>query len=164
MKQKLVLFFYLIYCFRYFNWINNIKTYVDWWLSNSAFFLLCINLLKNLKITSPLHVVLTSMILANVISVKLSAKQPEVANSFILPTWLSCTFYNTEHFEHCLLWACYWHYPVVTLKKTHLMVQLQDYGIDFGDHKHPVKAFQCRCLSRFCRDKKKPSQCFLLPM
>uniref|UniRef100_A0A0E0K2J6 SET domain-containing protein n=1 Tax=Oryza punctata TaxID=4537 RepID=A0A0E0K2J6_ORYPU len=28
-----------------------------------------------------------------------------------------------------------------------------DYGIDFDDVDHPVKAFKCRCGSEFCRDK-----------
>ncbi|RDY01252.1 Histone-lysine N-methyltransferase SUVR4, partial [Mucuna pruriens] len=30
---------------------------------------------------------------------------------------------------------------------------LQDYGIDFDDHEHPIKAFECCCGSAFCRDK-----------
>ncbi|THF99544.1 hypothetical protein TEA_019331 [Camellia sinensis var. sinensis] len=28
----------------------------------------------------------------------------------------------------------------------------KDYGIDFDDHNHPIKAFQCCCRSAFCRD------------
>jgi len=31
---------------------------------------------------------------------------------------------------------------------------LQDYGIDFDDHTHPIEAFQCCCGSAFCRDRK----------
>ncbi|XVF06444.1 hypothetical protein REPUB_Repub06bG0048700 [Reevesia pubescens] len=30
-----------------------------------------------------------------------------------------------------------------------------DYGIDFNDREHPVKAFQCCCGSEFCRDVKR---------
>ncbi|KAF3777880.1 Histone-lysine N-methyltransferase [Nymphaea thermarum] len=32
-----------------------------------------------------------------------------------------------------------------------------DYGIDFDDAEHPVKAFQCLCGSRYCRSPKRPS-------
>lgn len=32
-----------------------------------------------------------------------------------------------------------------------LCCTLQDYGIDFDDHDHPVKPFQCVCGSAFCR-------------
>lgn len=35
---------------------------------------------------------------------------------------------------------------------------LQDYGIDFDDHEHPIKAFNCCCGSGFCRDKKQKGQ------
>uniref|UniRef100_A0A7N0U8S0 SET domain-containing protein n=1 Tax=Kalanchoe fedtschenkoi TaxID=63787 RepID=A0A7N0U8S0_KALFE len=31
-----------------------------------------------------------------------------------------------------------------------------DYGIDFDDRKHPVKAFRCSCGSKFCRNMKRP--------
>lgn len=34
---------------------------------------------------------------------------------------------------------------------------LQDYGIDFDDHDHPVKAFKCRCGSKYCRNIKRAS-------
>lgn len=41
---------------------------------------------------------------------------------------------------------------------------LQDYGIDFADENHPIKAFQCRCGSEVCRDKKhKRSVYIVLP-
>lgn len=35
---------------------------------------------------------------------------------------------------------------------------LQDYGIDFDDHDHPIKAFRCCCGSTLCRDKKRKGQ------
>lgn len=38
------------------------------------------------------------------------------------------------------------------------LFQLQDYGIDFDDVGHPVKAFKCRCGSNFCRDMKRSSK------
>ncbi|KAM0945014.1 putative [histone H3]-lysine(4) N-trimethyltransferase chromatin remodeling SET family [Dioscorea sansibarensis] len=51
----------------------------------------------------------------------------------------------------------YYHLAFFTTRKIEALEELTwDYGIDFGDLKHPVKAFQCRCLSRFCRDKKRP--------
>jgi len=31
---------------------------------------------------------------------------------------------------------------------------MQDYGIDFDDEDHPIKAFRCSCGSAFCYDKK----------
>ncbi|KAJ0966537.1 hypothetical protein J5N97_023454 [Dioscorea zingiberensis] len=34
----------------------------------------------------------------------------------------------------------------------------QDYGIDFSDHNHPIKAFRCRCRSKYCRDMNRPSE------
>lgn len=42
--------------------------------------------------------------------------------------------------------------------------QLQDYGIDFDDDSHPVKAFRCRCGSKFCRNMKRSTseQCIVL--
>jgi hypothetical protein len=39
--------------------------------------------------------------------------------------------------------------------------QLQDYGIDFDDVNHPVKAFKCRCGSEFCRDKSRFSSKYM---
>lgn len=35
------------------------------------------------------------------------------------------------------------------------MICLQDYGIDFDDHDDPVKVFNCRCGSKFCRNMKR---------
>ncbi|KAF8388284.1 hypothetical protein HHK36_026950 [Tetracentron sinense] len=37
-------------------------------------------------------------------------------------------------------------------------LERKDYGIDFDDHDHPVKAFRCRCGSKSCRDMKRPSK------
>ncbi|KAL6634758.1 hypothetical protein ACP70R_027429 [Stipagrostis hirtigluma subsp. patula] len=34
-----------------------------------------------------------------------------------------------------------------------------DYGIDFDDVNHPIKAFKCHCGSEFCRDKRRSSKC-----
>ena len=39
--------------------------------------------------------------------------------------------------------------------------QSQDYGIDFDDVNHPVKAFKCYCGSKFCRDKSRISSKYL---
>ncbi|KAG4996055.1 hypothetical protein JHK84_027099 [Glycine max] len=39
-----------------------------------------------------------------------------------------------------------------------------DYGIDFDDHDHPVKLFQCRCGSKFCRNMKRSSSKFNLQL
>jgi len=39
------------------------------------------------------------------------------------------------------------------------VVFLQDYGIDFDDHNHPVKAFRCSCGSKQCRDWTRSSKC-----
>ena len=33
-------------------------------------------------------------------------------------------------------------------------ILLQDYGIDFDDHGHPIEAFSCNCGSVACRGKK----------
>ncbi|KAL0419721.1 UNVERIFIED_CONTAM: putative inactive histone-lysine N-methyltransferase SUVR2 [Sesamum radiatum] len=30
-----------------------------------------------------------------------------------------------------------------------------DYGIDFDDHEHPIKAFRCQCGSKYCRNIKR---------
>ncbi|KAI3473034.1 hypothetical protein Pfo_031158 [Paulownia fortunei] len=41
-----------------------------------------------------------------------------------------------------------------TTRKVNALEELTwDYGIDFNDD-HPVKAFQCRCGNKFCRDRK----------
>ena len=44
-----------------------------------------------------------------------------------------------------------------SVKQLLYMICLQDYGIDFDDHDHPIKPFQCRCGSKFCRNMKRPN-------
>ncbi|KAG1354014.1 Histone-lysine N-methyltransferase SUVR4 [Cocos nucifera] len=47
----------------------------------------------------------------------------------------------------------YYHLAFFTTRKIEALEELTwDYGIDFDDHTHPVKAFKCRCGSKFCRD------------
>uniref|UniRef100_A0A7N2L7E7 Histone-lysine N-methyltransferase SUVR4 n=1 Tax=Quercus lobata TaxID=97700 RepID=A0A7N2L7E7_QUELO len=49
----------------------------------------------------------------------------------------------------------YYHLAFFTTKKVRAFQELTwDYGIDFADENHPIKAFQCRCGSEVCRDKK----------
>ncbi|KAA8548874.1 hypothetical protein F0562_000558 [Nyssa sinensis] len=51
----------------------------------------------------------------------------------------------------------YYHLAYFTRRKVDAFEELTwDYGIDFNDSSHPVKAFQCRCGSKFCRDGKCP--------
>ncbi|KAL7236134.1 hypothetical protein ACSBR1_019410 [Camellia fascicularis] len=46
-----------------------------------------------------------------------------------------------------------------TSRKVQALEELTwDYGIDFDDHDHPVKAFKCRCGSKFCRNIKRLSR------
>ncbi|PSR89737.1 Inactive histone-lysine N-methyltransferase [Actinidia chinensis var. chinensis] len=53
----------------------------------------------------------------------------------------------------------YYHLAFFTTRKVKAMEELTwDYGIDFDDHDHPVKAFKCRCGSRFCRNIKRSSR------
>ncbi|CAI0433557.1 unnamed protein product [Linum tenue] len=50
----------------------------------------------------------------------------------------------------------YYHLALFTVRDVKAQEELTwDYGIDFADDDHPVKAFKCRCGSRFCRDNKK---------
>ncbi|KAL1294300.1 hypothetical protein AAHE18_19G132600 [Arachis hypogaea] len=50
----------------------------------------------------------------------------------------------------------YYHIALFTNRKVKAYKELTwDYGIDFDDQEHPIKAFQCCCGSTFCRDKKK---------
>ncbi|KAJ7973533.1 Histone-lysine N-methyltransferase [Quillaja saponaria] len=50
----------------------------------------------------------------------------------------------------------YYHLAFFTSKKISAFEELTwDYGIDFDDHDHPIKAFQCCCGSTLCRDKKR---------
>lgn len=58
----------------------------------------------------------------------------------------------------------YYHLAFFTSRNVRAFEELTwDYGIDFSDHDHPIKAFKCRCGSRFCRDKttKKRSRKYL---
>ncbi|CAI9771226.1 unnamed protein product [Fraxinus pennsylvanica] len=49
----------------------------------------------------------------------------------------------------------YYHVAFFTTRKVDALEELTwDYGIDFDDHSHPVKAFKCQCGSEFCRDRK----------
>ncbi|XP_019427771.1 PREDICTED: histone-lysine N-methyltransferase SUVR4 [Lupinus angustifolius] len=49
----------------------------------------------------------------------------------------------------------YYHLALFTNRKVKAFEELTwDYGIDFDDHEHPIKAFHCCCGSAFCRDKK----------
>lgn len=51
----------------------------------------------------------------------------------------------------------YYHLAFFTTKKVEAFEELTwDYGIDFGDGKDPVKAFQCLCGSRYCRGIRHP--------
>ncbi|KAK9137995.1 hypothetical protein Sjap_008589 [Stephania japonica] len=50
----------------------------------------------------------------------------------------------------------YYHLAFFTTRNVDALEELTwDYGIDFDDRKHPVKAFQCRCRSKCCRDMKR---------
>ncbi|KAL0918378.1 hypothetical protein M5K25_010382 [Dendrobium thyrsiflorum] len=47
----------------------------------------------------------------------------------------------------------YYHLAYFTTRKVEALEELtRDYGIDFKDHAHPIKAFKCLCGSSFCRD------------
>ncbi|KAK7277481.1 hypothetical protein RJT34_22494 [Clitoria ternatea] len=49
----------------------------------------------------------------------------------------------------------YYHFAFFTSRKIAALEELTwDYGIDFHDHDHPFKLFQCRCGSKFCRNMK----------
>ncbi|XP_027767620.1 probable inactive histone-lysine N-methyltransferase SUVR2 isoform X2 [Solanum pennellii] len=53
----------------------------------------------------------------------------------------------------------YYHLAFFTTRKIKAMEELTwDYGIDFDDLEHPVKAFSCHCGSKFCRNMKRPSR------
>ncbi|KAG8389157.1 hypothetical protein BUALT_Bualt02G0199900 [Buddleja alternifolia] len=50
----------------------------------------------------------------------------------------------------------YYHLAFFTTRKMKAMEELTwDYGIDFDDHEHPIKAFRCQCGSKFCRNIKR---------
>lgn len=49
----------------------------------------------------------------------------------------------------------YYHLAFFTTRDVSASEELTwDYGIDFNDHNHPIKAFHCCCGSEFCRDVK----------
>ncbi|KAL2325326.1 hypothetical protein Fmac_024384 [Flemingia macrophylla] len=49
----------------------------------------------------------------------------------------------------------YYHLALFTNRNVNAYEELTwDYGIDFDDHEHPIKAFKCCCGSALCRDKK----------
>ncbi|KAI3459044.1 hypothetical protein Pfo_015707 [Paulownia fortunei] len=49
----------------------------------------------------------------------------------------------------------YYHLAFFTKRKVDALEELTwDYGIDFDDNSHPIEAFQCRCGSKYCRDRK----------
>ncbi|VFR03597.1 unnamed protein product [Cuscuta campestris] len=53
----------------------------------------------------------------------------------------------------------YYHLAFFTTRDVKAMEELTwDYGIDFDDLDHPVKAFQCQCGSQFCRNIKRLSR------
>ncbi|XP_010264894.1 PREDICTED: probable inactive histone-lysine N-methyltransferase SUVR2 [Nelumbo nucifera] len=53
----------------------------------------------------------------------------------------------------------YYHLAFFTTREVNAMEELTwDYGIDFDDYDHPVKAFHCCCGSKFCRDIKPPKR------
>lgn len=50
----------------------------------------------------------------------------------------------------------YYHIAFFTARKVGAFEELNwDYGIDFDDKDHPVKAFKCCCKSSHCRDMKR---------
>ncbi|KAI5398266.1 hypothetical protein KIW84_063889 [Lathyrus oleraceus] len=53
----------------------------------------------------------------------------------------------------------YYHLALFTKRNVSAYEELTwDYGIDFDDHTHPIKAFKCCCGSALCRDKKQKGQ------
>ncbi|XP_031097205.1 probable inactive histone-lysine N-methyltransferase SUVR2 [Ipomoea triloba] len=50
----------------------------------------------------------------------------------------------------------YYHIAFFTTRNVNALEELTwDYGIDFGDRSHPVKAFKCHCGSKLCRNVKR---------
>ncbi|CAN0878813.1 Histone-lysine N-methyltransferase SUVR4 [Linum grandiflorum] len=48
----------------------------------------------------------------------------------------------------------YYHVAFFTMRDVEAMEELTwDYGIEFDDIYHPIKAFKCKCGSKWCRDK-----------
>ncbi|XVE77969.1 hypothetical protein DITRI_Ditri13aG0107000 [Diplodiscus trichospermus] len=55
----------------------------------------------------------------------------------------------------------YYHLAFFTSREVNALEELTwDYGIDFDDLDHPVKAFRCRCGSKFCRNMKRSTRRF----
>ncbi|KAK8501785.1 hypothetical protein V6N12_072922 [Hibiscus sabdariffa] len=53
----------------------------------------------------------------------------------------------------------YYHLAFFTTREVEALEELTwDYGLDFGDLDHPVKQFQCRCGSTFCRNMKRSTR------
>ncbi|XP_022727454.1 probable inactive histone-lysine N-methyltransferase SUVR2 isoform X2 [Durio zibethinus] len=53
----------------------------------------------------------------------------------------------------------YYHLAFFTTREVHALEELTwDYGIDFDDLDHPIKAFRCRCGSKFCRNMKRSTR------
>ncbi|PON66828.1 Histone-lysine N-methyltransferase SUVR4/SUVR1/SUVR [Trema orientale] len=53
----------------------------------------------------------------------------------------------------------YYHLAFFTTRKVHALEELTwDYGIDFDEHDHFIKPFQCQCGSKFCRNMKRPNR------
>ncbi|GLT41305.1 hypothetical protein SLA2020_153800 [Shorea laevis] len=53
----------------------------------------------------------------------------------------------------------YYHLAFFTTREIDAMEELTwDYGIDFDDDDHPVKAFRCKCGSKFCRNMKRSTR------
>ncbi|ESW16847.1 hypothetical protein PHAVU_007G189700 [Phaseolus vulgaris] len=53
----------------------------------------------------------------------------------------------------------YYHFAFFTSRKISAHEELTwDYGIDFDDHDHPLKLFQCSCGSKFCRHMKRSNR------
>ncbi|CAI0468916.1 unnamed protein product [Linum tenue] len=50
----------------------------------------------------------------------------------------------------------YYHVAFFTVRDVEAMEELTwDYGIEFDDIYHPIKAFKCKCGSKYCRNKQK---------
>ncbi|XP_022762107.1 probable inactive histone-lysine N-methyltransferase SUVR2, partial [Durio zibethinus] len=53
----------------------------------------------------------------------------------------------------------YYHLAFFTTRNVEPMEELTwDYGIQFDDKNHPIRAFNCTCGSKFCRDQEKSSR------
>lgn len=60
---------------------------------------------------------------------------------------------NRHNTGHTITW--YQNYQGFFMKHRMMCdIKMQDYGIDFDDHNHPIEAFQCSCGSQYCRDRR----------